>query len=123
MLHNLDSLFVTMCQNKMQVDQEDQKPQSGENGDKKSETEEMEVIKHAEYIQYTNIWKMTQKVRCTANCEWMRMGWKLQFVRACLLSPNLLGNIKAQLWAGSCSTNTGKPAGECEESPFEEHIY
>lgn len=69
MLHNLDSLFVTMCQNKMQVDQEDQKPQSGENGDKKSETEEMEVIKHAEYIQYTNIWKMTQKVRCTANCE------------------------------------------------------
>ena len=34
---------VTMCQNKMQVDQEDQKHQSGDNGDKKSEAEEMEV--------------------------------------------------------------------------------
>ena len=34
---------VTVCQNKMQVDQEDQKHQSGDNGDKKSEAEEMEV--------------------------------------------------------------------------------
>lgn len=34
--------FVTVCQNKMQVDQEDQKQQAGE-GDKKSEAEEMEV--------------------------------------------------------------------------------
>lgn len=35
--------FVTMCQNKMQVDQDDQKPQAGDNGDKKTEAEEMEV--------------------------------------------------------------------------------
>ncbi len=35
--------FVTVCQNKMQVDQEDQKLQAGDAGDKKSEAEEMEV--------------------------------------------------------------------------------
>lgn len=35
--------FVTVCQSKMQVDQEDQKQQAGENEDKKSEAEEMEV--------------------------------------------------------------------------------
>lgn len=35
--------FVTVCQNKMQVDPEDQKQQTADNGDNKSETEDMEV--------------------------------------------------------------------------------
>lgn len=46
--------FVTVCQNKMQVDQEDQKLQAGDNGDKKSETEEMEV---------TLCWAIRQSLR------------------------------------------------------------
>lgn len=42
-IKNFVIFFVTVCQNKMQVDQEDQKLQAGDAADKKSEAEEMEV--------------------------------------------------------------------------------
>ena len=35
--------FVTVCQNKMQMDHEDQKLPAGDSEDKKTEAEEMEV--------------------------------------------------------------------------------
>lgn len=38
--------YVTVFQNKMQVDQEDQKLQAGDSEDKKAEADEMEVHVH-----------------------------------------------------------------------------